>query len=225
MILILLLLGGSYIGNSTFQSENSYGSTHELDIRYMKQNSRVVKARIFAKDINGDPIPYFSVRITTDAYYSKGSFHGNYGEAVDGDPEGTDGGTLVYTFRLTVSVSFPFTIHMDLYESDPIHYLDSTSSIMNALETLDSSIKSTETEFNNRSYIYTSSTALSTHSITHNLNTDYPEVTVLVYDTSTSKYKQDVASVIIEDSNTLSVVLSSSKNVKVIIRGLSDLNI
>lgn len=98
------------------------------------------------------------------------------------------------------------------------NYLESTTSVVDALETLDAAIAGNLSNINSSTYIYTSGSPSTLHNITHNLESVLVEVEVYVFDTTESVYKIDAVDVTINSANSISVNLVTSANIKVIVK-------
>jgi len=103
------------------------------------------------------------------------------------------------------------------------NYIDGATDATGVLTILDSQAKTnadaiaqTKTDLN--AQIYTSSSAANTtHSFTHNLNSDMVSVEVWVQDDDL-KYRNDLVGITIDSANALTVDLTESKAIRVIIR-------
>lgn len=69
----------------------------------------------------------------------------------------------------------------------------------------------------NNSFTYISSSALQNHIILHNMNSAYIIYNVLILDTNTGTYKNDIFTALEIDSNTLVIELESPQIIKVIV--------
>jgi hypothetical protein len=96
-------------------------------------------------------------------------------------------------------------------------YIAADTSLKGAMLTLDTKLANLVTNYNATLYKETTTVPALTHTITHNLNTLYPEVTVWVYDTNTSTWNVDVEDVKITDANTIDISLAVSENVRVVV--------
>jgi len=113
------------------------------------------------------------------------------------------------------------------------HYIDGETTIRAALVELDDALKAEETArttadtaiktaINNQRFTYKSSTPALTHSILHNIDTEYVQVTVLVQGDD-SKYRNDYVLVTEESTNELTITMTESRNVKVVVMAVDDI--
>ena len=88
---------------------------------------------------------------------------------------------------------------------------------------INSTISTMKTNINAMYYTFTAETAGTTFNIAHNLNSDFINVQVWVYDDSTTKWKNDIVAIEIVDNANLTVYLTESRKVKVIVNKIASL--
>ena len=115
------------------------------------------------------------------------------------------------------------------YTQPTTYYMSTNSLISDAISAndvdlkLDTAVIELKTKLNSNIYRTTSSTPNTQHTITHNLNSDYVDVTVWVYDTVLSKYVNDSVAVTLTSTNALIIDLTESADVKVIVEKKDDI--
>ena len=105
------------------------------------------------------------------------------------------------------------------------NYLSGTTDLVDCAVAIDGKLATLLATYNAEFYSVQTSTAALTHTITHSLNTAFPEVTVWAYDSGTSTWNIDVQDVVITDNNTIDITLAASENVRVVVRKGSALTI
>ena len=108
-----------------------------------------------------------------------------------------------------------------LYVTSTNPIISSASSLSDADKKLALSITTLTTSINSKVFTFTSDNPATTHTITHNLNSNNLEITVWVYNTSTNKYEVDTVGISQTNQNVIVVDLTESANIKAIIRDSS----
>lgn len=88
---------------------------------------------------------------------------------------------------------------------------------------INSTISTMKSNINAMYYTFTAETAGTTFNIAHNLNSEFINVQVWVYDDSTTKWKNDIVAIEIVDNANLTVYLTESRKVKVIVNKIASL--
>jgi len=88
---------------------------------------------------------------------------------------------------------------------------DADKKVADALESLESKIIGSV-------FTYQADTAATSHTITHNLNSDFVECQVWVLDPDTGKYQGDLVSITVEDKNSITLDLTVARIVRAIFR-------
>ena len=97
------------------------------------------------------------------------------------------------------------------------NYLSSAPSLTAGLISLDAQTKALNDAHLASWYTFKSASPAASHSISHNLNSEFVEVQLWVKNPDDGLYRMDIAEVIEHDFNTVEVVMNASRDVKVII--------
>ena len=89
---------------------------------------------------------------------------------------------------------------------------------------INTNIATMKSSINAMYYTFTAETAGTTFNIAHNLNSEFINVQVWVYDDSTTKWKNDIVAIEIVDNANLTVYLTESRKVKVIVNKIASLS-
>ena len=89
---------------------------------------------------------------------------------------------------------------------------------------INSNIATMKSTINAMYYTFTAETAGTTFNIAHNLNSEFINVQVWVYDDSTTKWKNDIVAIEVVDNANLTVYLTESRKVKVIVNKIASLS-
>lgn len=98
-----------------------------------------------------------------------------------------------------------------------------TTEISNRTNDVDNSIDALETAIDALVFTFTSGAAATSHTVTHNLSNQMVDVTVWVKDDDL-KYRNDLVGITITDSNTVTVDLTESRDIKAIVRSTTTLS-
>ena len=88
---------------------------------------------------------------------------------------------------------------------------------------INTNIATMKSNINAMYYTFTAEVAGTTFNIAHNLNSEFINVQVWVYDDSTTKWKNDIVAIEIVDNANLTVYLTESRKVKVIVNKIANL--
>ena len=121
------------------------------------------------------------------------------------------------------------------------NYIDTAVSLKDADNKLDAALKGVSdglaseikarqdantaivSEINGKKYKFESATASTSHTVTHNLGTEFVNLTLWVKDPADNKWKNDVAAVTIVDGNSLTVELTLACQVRVAVISVENL--
>ena len=97
------------------------------------------------------------------------------------------------------------------------NYLAAAASMNAALVAIDSKTKELDDTHKARYFTYKSAGPVMSHSVAHNLNSEFISVQLWVKSPDDGLYRMDIAEVIEDDSNNLRVVMNSSRDIKVVV--------
>ena len=106
------------------------------------------------------------------------------------------------------------TFSLDLSAAN---YVAGSASVQAALIAADAQIKSLDDAHKASWFTFKSSGAAASHTIAHNLNSEFVEVQLWVKSPDDGKYRMDIAEVVEQDNNTLEVVMNAPRDIKIIV--------
>lgn len=98
------------------------------------------------------------------------------------------------------------------------NYVASSASINAAVLGLDSQTKTLDDEHKAGWFTFKSSSPANTHTIAHNLNSEFINVQLWVKNPDDGKYRMDIAEVVEHDFDNVEVVMNASRDIKVIVK-------
>lgn len=107
------------------------------------------------------------------------------------------------------------TYNMNLSSAN---YVASSSSVNAAIVDLDSQTKTLDDAHKSGWFSFKSGSPATSHSIAHNLNSEYVKVQLWVKNPDDGKYRMDIAEVVEHDFNTVEVVMNASRDIKVVVQ-------
>ena len=107
------------------------------------------------------------------------------------------------------------TYGVDLSASN---YVASSPNLNNAIVELDSQTKTLDDAHKAGWFTFKSGSPANTHSVAHNLNSEFVNVQLWVKNPDDGKYRMDIAEVVEHDNNTLEVVMNAARDIKVVVQ-------
>lgn len=157
------------------------------------------------------------------------SVYGNPGQVLGVNPSGNsltwvDAGTDPSTQVEIDATQAAAGLNADGTYITPSQTIISTSTTLAEADAqLATAVETLVNSLNAKTYTFTSTNPALTHVITHNLDNENLEITVWVYNTISSKYEIDTVGVEQTDTNTITINLTDSSNIKAIIKSASAL--
>lgn len=97
------------------------------------------------------------------------------------------------------------------------NYIAGSASVNAALLGLDTQTKAIDDAHKASWFTFKSSAPATSHSIAHNLNSEFVEVQLWVKSPDDGKFRMDIAEVVEHDNNTLEVVMNAARDIKIIV--------
>jgi hypothetical protein len=97
------------------------------------------------------------------------------------------------------------------------NYMNAATTVTGALSALDTALQTLDSNINGNTYKQTTSTPATSFTITHSLASQDISVDVWVFDSTDSKYKNDLVGITIVDNNNVQIDLTESRNIKVLV--------
>jgi hypothetical protein len=97
------------------------------------------------------------------------------------------------------------------------NYVASAASFNAAIVSVDSKVKELDDNSKARFFTYKSAGPVMSHTITHNLASEFVSVQLWVKSPDDGLYRMDIAEVIEDDNNTMRVVMNSARDIKVVV--------
>jgi len=97
------------------------------------------------------------------------------------------------------------------------NYIAGSASVNAALLGLDTQTKALDDAHKSSWFTFKSSAPATSHSIAHNLNSEFVEVQLWVKSPDDGKFRMDIAEVVEHDNNTLEVVMNAARDIKIIV--------